>query len=94
MRREAARRIAREYKQALDWGQADAALPSNSIGTLNLACVAGLALFGVGKEQAVPFSWFFWAGQWMPVTLTGLLFLRREGLSLHAITHVQEAPAD
>jgi uncharacterized protein (TIRG00374 family) len=64
------------------------------IGTLNLACVAGLALFGVGKEQAVPFSWFFWAGQWMPVTLTGLLFLRREGLSLHAITHVQEAPAD
>ncbi len=63
------------------------------IGTLNLACVAGLALFSVGKEVAIPFSWFFWAGQWLPITLTGLWYLRREGLTLSAITHVQEAPA-
>jgi hypothetical protein len=63
------------------------------IGTLNLACVAGLALFSVGKEVAIPFSWFFWAGQWLPITLTGLWYLRREGLSLGAITHAQEAPA-
>jgi uncharacterized protein (TIRG00374 family) len=63
------------------------------IGTLNLACVAGLALFSVGKEIAIPFSWFLWAGQWFPITLTGLWYLRREGLTLSAITHVQEAPA-
>jgi uncharacterized protein (TIRG00374 family) len=61
------------------------------IGTLNLACVAGLALFSVGKERAVPFSWFLWAGQWVPVTLVGLLYLRREGLSLAAITHAGES---
>ncbi len=63
------------------------------IGTLNIACVAGLALFGIGKAAAVPFSWFFWAGQWIPVTITGLLCLRREGLSLAAITRAQEPDA-
>jgi hypothetical protein len=63
------------------------------IGTLNLACVAGLALFSIGKVAAIPFSWFFWAGQWLPITLTGLWYLRREGLTLGAITHVHESPA-
>ncbi len=63
------------------------------IGTLNLACVAGLALFSVGKDHAVPFSWFFWAGQWIPVSIVGLICLRQEGLSLHTIGHAQEEPA-
>ena len=63
------------------------------IGTLNLACVAGLALFGVGKEQAVPFSWFFWAGQWIPVTLVGMYYLHREGISLAALTRAAEGGA-
>jgi hypothetical protein len=58
------------------------------IGTLNLACVAGLALFSVGPEKAVPFSWFFWAGQWFPVSVVGLWYLRREGLTLK---HIGEA---
>ena len=39
----------------------------------------------VGKELAVPFSWFYWAGQWIPVTLVGMYYLRREGLSLRSI---------
>ena len=55
------------------------------IGTMNVACVAGLALFQVGKAQAVPFSWFYWASQWVPVTLVGLFYLRREGLSLRRL---------
>lgn len=55
------------------------------IGTMNLACIAGLALFGVSKDVAVPFSWFYWAGQWLPVTLVGLWCLRREGLSLRSL---------
>jgi glycosyltransferase 2 family protein len=55
------------------------------IGTMNVACVAGLALFQVGKSQAVPFSWFYWASQWVPVTLVGLFYLRREGLSLRRL---------
>jgi uncharacterized protein (TIRG00374 family) len=60
------------------------------IGTLNLACVAGLALFGVGRQAAIPFSWFYWAGQWLPITLVGMWYLRREGLSLGTLTHVEE----
>jgi hypothetical protein len=63
------------------------------IGTMNVACIAGLALFGVGKEQAVPFSWFYWAGQWLPVTLVGLFYLQREGLSLRALGSAQEGAA-
>lgn len=64
------------------------------IGTLNLACVAGLALFGVGRDQAIPFSWFYWAAQWIPVTLVGLYYLRREGLSLRTIGEAGEKEAE
>jgi len=60
---------------------------------MNLACVAGLALFSVGKEQAVPFSWFYWAAQWIPVSAVGLYYLRLEGLSLQSLWHVQDSPA-
>jgi hypothetical protein len=60
------------------------------IGTLHVACQAGLALFQVGRGLAAPFSWFFWAGQWIPVTLVGLLCLHAEGLSLRAITHARD----
>jgi hypothetical protein len=55
------------------------------IGTLNLACVAGLALFHVGRDQAVPFSWFYFASQWLPITAVGLYCLNREGLSLRSL---------
>lgn len=60
------------------------------IGTMNVACVAGLALFGVGKASAVPFSWFYWASQWLPVTLVGFYYLRREGLSLRRLGEAGE----
>ena len=63
------------------------------IGTMNLACIAGLAIFGVGKELAVPFSWFYWAGQWLPVTLLGLYYLHREGLTLRSLGRMQEGSA-
>jgi len=63
------------------------------IGTMNVACIAGLALFQVGKESAVPFSWFYWASQWAPVTLVGLLCLQREGLSLRSLGQAREGPA-
>jgi len=63
------------------------------IGTLNLACIAGLALFHVGKEIAVPFSWFYWASQWIPVTLVGLFYLQREGLSLRSLGEAEKPEA-
>jgi uncharacterized protein (TIRG00374 family) len=61
------------------------------IGTLQFACVAGLALFSVEKELANAFSWFYWSGQWLPVCLVGLYCLRREGLGLASLGRVQEA---
>lgn len=61
------------------------------IGTMNIACKVGLALFGVGAEVSVPFSWFYWAGQWIPVTLVGFYYLRREGLSLASLGKVQDS---
>lgn len=60
------------------------------IGTMNIACKVGLRLFGVGPELSVPFSWFYWAGQWLPVTLVGLYCLRREGLSLASLGRARE----
>jgi len=59
------------------------------IGTMNVACIAGLALLRVGKDLAVPFSWFYWASQWAPVTLVGLFYLQREGLSLRSLGQAQ-----
>ena len=55
------------------------------IGTMNLACVAGLALFDVPKSAATSFSWLYWASQYLPVTVVGLYYLRREGLSLRQL---------
>jgi hypothetical protein len=63
------------------------------IGTMNVACIAGLALFGYGKEHGAPFSWFYWAGQWLPVTVVGLVYLNREGLSLRSLGQAGESPA-
>jgi uncharacterized protein (TIRG00374 family) len=60
------------------------------IGTLNIACTAGLALFGVGKAQSVPFSWFYFFSQWLPITAVGLLYLNREGLSLRALGEAKQ----
>ena len=55
------------------------------IGTLNIACTAGLSLFGVGKALSVPFSWFYFFSQWLPITAVGLVLLNREGLSLRSL---------
>jgi uncharacterized protein (TIRG00374 family) len=64
------------------------------IGTLHVSCKIGLGLFGVAPEISVPFSWFFWAGQWIPITLTGLLCLRRQGLSLAAVGRASAAAGE
>ncbi len=60
------------------------------IGTMNLACVAGLALFDVTKATATSFSWFYWASQYLPITVVGLYYLRREGLSLRQLGRAPE----
>ncbi|MBP8137475.1 MAG: flippase-like domain-containing protein [Candidatus Eisenbacteria bacterium] len=66
------------------------------VGTLNIACTAGLALYGVGKAPASAFGWFYFFSQWLPITTVGLIFLNREGLSLASLGDAEkdtEAPA-
>lgn len=66
------------------------------VGTLNIACTAGLALYGVGKAPASAFGWFYFFSQWLPITTVGLIFLNREGLSLSSLGDAEkdtEAPA-
>jgi glycosyltransferase 2 family protein len=62
------------------------------VGPLNAACVAGLALFKVPSEPAAAFSWFWLASQWLPITVVGLFYLNREGLSLGALGQATEDP--
>ncbi len=63
------------------------------VGTLNIACVVGLALFGVDKAAASAYSWFYFLSQWLPITAVGLYFLHREGLSLRALGQAQGGTA-
>lgn len=55
------------------------------VGTLNIACVVGLALFGIAKGPASAYSWFYFLSQWLPITAVGLWYLHREGLSLKSL---------
>ena len=61
------------------------------VGTLNIACVVGLALFGVNKASASAYSWFYFLSQWIPITSVGLYFLHREGLSLKSLGQAHDS---
>jgi hypothetical protein len=63
------------------------------VGTLNYACIVGLALFGVEKSHSAPFGWFYFFSQWLPITAVGLFYLNREGLSLQSLGQAQEESA-
>jgi uncharacterized protein (TIRG00374 family) len=62
------------------------------VGTLNYACVVGLALFGVGKASSSALGWFYFFSQWLPITSVGLVYLNREGLSLRSLGQAHETP--
>jgi len=55
------------------------------VGTLNIACTAGLALYGVEKAPASAYGWFYFFSQWLPITAVGLYCLNREGLTLKSL---------
>jgi len=63
------------------------------VGTLNIACTAGLAPYHVSGAPASAFGWFYFFSQWLPITAVGLFFLNREGLSLRSLGHVQDEAA-
>jgi uncharacterized protein (TIRG00374 family) len=52
------------------------------VGAMQVACVWGLSLFGIDKSRAFSFSLYYHVSQFIPITLLGLWYLARQGLSL------------
>jgi uncharacterized protein (TIRG00374 family) len=62
-------------------------LPSSPafVGPFQFATVLALGLFGIGRETSIPFSLVLHFGNFVPVTLLGLYYLRREHFTLRQI---------
>lgn len=60
------------------------------IGVFHIATQKSLAIFGVGLSSAQSYAITLWALSVIPVTLAGLLFLWREGMSLGEISKYEE----
>jgi len=60
------------------------------IGVFHIAIQKTLDIFGVGLSSAQSFAIILWALSIIPITIVGLLFLWREGMSLGEISHYDE----
>jgi glycosyltransferase 2 family protein len=60
------------------------------IGVFHIATQKSLDVFGVGLSSAQSFAILLWAVSVIPVTVAGLLFLWREGISFGEISHYDE----
>jgi len=60
------------------------------IGVFHIAIQKSLDVFGVGLSSAQSFAILLWAVSFIPVTVAGLLFLWREGISFGEISHYDE----
>jgi hypothetical protein len=60
------------------------------IGVFHIATQKTLGIFEVGLSSAQSFAIILWALSIIPVTIVGLLFLWREGMSLGEISHYDE----
>lgn len=52
------------------------------LGAIQYACVLGLSLFGIDRTTAFSFSLYYHLTQFLPITVVGLFYLGRQGLSL------------
>jgi hypothetical protein len=59
------------------------------IGPYQFACIMGLGLFGIPKEEALAFSLALHASWYIPSTLVGMIFLVRLGLSFSQIMDME-----
>ncbi|MBC8553336.1 MAG: flippase-like domain-containing protein [Candidatus Brocadiales bacterium] len=60
------------------------------IGVFHIATQKSLDVFGIGLTSAQSFAILLWAISVVPVTVAGLLFLWREGISFGEISHIEE----
>jgi uncharacterized protein (TIRG00374 family) len=55
------------------------------LGAIQYACVLGLSLFGIDRAIGFSFSLYYHLTQFLPITVVGLIYLGRAGLSLGQI---------
>jgi uncharacterized membrane protein YbhN (UPF0104 family) len=55
------------------------------IGTFQFACILALRYFKIPESTAFSISMVLWAGNFLPVTLIGLYYLKKEHFSLKKI---------
>jgi uncharacterized protein (TIRG00374 family) len=55
------------------------------LGTMQYACVVGLAIFDVGKSEALAYSMLYHATQFFPITIIGFYYLWRSHIGLSEI---------
>ncbi|HEY2388974.1 MAG TPA: lysylphosphatidylglycerol synthase transmembrane domain-containing protein [Candidatus Binatia bacterium] len=60
------------------------------IGTFQAGCIVALALFGIDRADAVPYSFIVWAVQWLSQIVLGVVFLLRENISFRDIRASEE----
>jgi uncharacterized membrane protein YbhN (UPF0104 family) len=60
------------------------------IGVFHIATQKSLDVFGIGLSSAQSFAILLWAVSVIPITIVGLLFLWREGVSFGEISHYDE----
>jgi uncharacterized protein (TIRG00374 family) len=56
------------------------------LGTMQYACVLGLAIFGIEKSEALAYSLLYHATQFFPITLVGLYYMWRSHIKLSEVT--------
>ena len=60
------------------------------IGVFHIATQKSLDVFGIDLSSAQSFAILLWAINFVPITITGLLFLWREGISFGEMSHYDE----
>jgi len=60
------------------------------IGTFQAGCIIALALFGIERADAIPYSFVAWAVQWLAQIVLGVVFLLRENVSFRDIQASEE----
>jgi uncharacterized protein (TIRG00374 family) len=55
------------------------------VGAIQFACIVGLELFGVDRATGFSYSIYYHLTQFLPITLVGLYYLGRQGMSLSEV---------
>jgi uncharacterized protein (TIRG00374 family) len=61
------------------------------LGTLQYACIVGLAIYSVDKSQALAYSTLYHATQFFPITLAGLYYAWRSSIRLSDVSRKQSS---